>query len=452
MYLKTILAASIIALTACNDPSSDNNSLARLATENPLATQEQRIIDEQAIRIFEAQRFEPIRSEATLTYVLARQQIPSEEAISRLNNAIDELTFSAIQKVVNGDPYRPKVYWVNAQPRNWFGVEIPGSRYSYDNPDNIYRIIPIDGALRYELRGQRFDKGPSDVTFSLINNASSQGTEAFLEGRDLVVNPDGSFVVTIDNQPANGRVNHLQSNNRVVQLFVRNNLGDWNKEIPDRLSIVRTDNKPASHELSDAQITQRSFLALQDAVLYYGIGALAFKTHTNPVNTLPQPEQSDSLGTLVSQANSFGHFRLADDEALLINLERGGAGYFVVPVTDPWMITVDPANHQSSLNHAQSKANPDGSYTFVVSKQDPGIHNWLDTAGLSEGTIMVRWQVLPKTPIGNGPRVQAQRVKLADLPTLLPATTVRVSPEQRRQLLEQRLAGYNQRVSFPSGQ
>ncbi len=452
MKVKLLLVASMLALSACNDSPSDPSSTIsqRLNATNPLATNEQQGLDEQAIRIFNAQQFEPIRSEAALVYVLARQQIPSSEALSRLDNAIDELVFSAIQKVVNGDPYRPKIYWVNAQPRHWFNTEIPGSRYSYDNPDNIYRIIPINGSLRYELRGQRIGNGPTDVTFSLINNASSQGTEAFLDGRDLVLNPDGSFVVTIDNQPANGRVNHLQSNNKVIQLFVHNNLGDWNNELPDRLSIVRTDETPSPAEITESQITQRSFLALQDAVLYYGVGALGVKTHTNRINTLPQPDQSSTLGTLVSQANSFGHFKLAEDEGLLITLERGGAGYFVVPVTDPWMVTVDPAKHQSSLNHAQSKANPDGTYTFVVSAQDPGIHNWLDTAGLLEGTIMVRWQLLPETPVGAGPRVQAQRIKLAELPSLLPSTTVYVTPAQRQQQLSLRKAGYDQRVSFPN--
>ena len=54
---------------------------------------------------------------------------------------IDELAFSTIQKAANGDAYFPKVYWFDAGPRQWIGLDVPGSRYSYNNPD-IYRTIP----------------------------------------------------------------------------------------------------------------------------------------------------------------------------------------------------------------------------------------------------------------------------------------------------------------------
>jgi len=439
-----------VALPGCGDDTgaaTDGNA-ARAAVDNPLATAEQRDLDALAIRINERGDFEPLRTEAALAYITARGTPPSAEALARLDQAMDELVFSAIQKVVNGDPYRPRVYWVNAQPRNWFGLTVPGSRYSYDNPDNIYRIIPIDGGLRYELRGQRFSPGPSDVTFSLISNASSQNTVDFLDGRDLVLNPDGSYVIRIDSDPADGRANHLRATSQVVQLFVRNNLGDWRRETPDQLSVRRVDNLPDAAPPGERDITLQAYSALQQAVLFYGVGALGVKTSTNPVNTLPTPQQSSTLGTLVSQASAFGHFALGEGEVLLIRLRRGGARYFVVPVTDPWMITVDPARHQSSLNQAQSLPDADGGYTFVVSPDDPGVANWLDTAGLREGTIMVRWQGLPETVTDGGPAVSAQKVRLSDLPALLPAGTRRVTVAERARQIDERYQGYLRRVSF----
>lgn len=445
-----IFALSLtVLLAACGtDNTSSGSAAARTDAGNPLATPDQRALDEATIALNASQRFEPLRSEAKAAFIAARQQVPSEEALSRLDQAIDELVFSAIQKVINGDPYRPALYWVNAQPRQWFGLTVPGSRYSYDNPDNIYRIGPVSGELRYELRGRRFTPGPADVTFSLINNPSSQGTEAFLDGRDLVVGPDGRYVITIDNQPANGRRNHLQSNGDVVQLFIRNNLGNWNTETPDALTLVRVDDRPAAAPRQPAALLADAYRSVQEGIVYYGVGALAVKTHANPVNTLPQPQQSATLGTLVSQANSFGHFRLADDEAWVITLKRGGAGYFVVPITDPWMITVDPARHQSSLNQAQSVANPDGSYTFVVSARDPGVNNWLDTAGLREGTAMVRWQGLPSTPVNGGPGVSAEVVKLSELDARYPGLA-RVTPAERAAALNARLQGYLRRIATP---
>ena len=445
--LSLALATSL--LVACGtDNAGSGSASARTDAGNPLATPDQRELDAAAITLYDSNRFEPLRSEAKAAYIAARQQLPSSEALSRLDLAIDELVFSAIQKIINGDPYRPKLYWVNAQPRQWFGLDVPGSRYSYDNPDNIYRIAPVSGDLRYELRGRRYTPGPSDVTFSLINNPSSQGTEAFLDGRELVVGPDGRYMITIDNQPANGRINHLQSNSGVVQLFIRNNLGNWNTETPDALELVRVDDSPAPAPRQQAATVAEAYRSLQEGIVFYGIGALAVKTHANAANTLPQPQQSATLGTLVSQANSFGHFRLAEDEAWVITLKRGSARYFVVPITDRWMITVGPAKRQSSLYQAQSVANADGSYTFVVSATDPGVANWLDTAGLREGTVMVRWQGLPATPVDGGPGVSAEVVKQADLATRYPWLE-RITPAQRGAVLSARQQGYLRRIATP---
>lgn len=109
-----------------------------------------------------------------------------------------------LQKAVNDDPYYPRVYWDDAAPRSWFGLNVPGGRYSYDNPDCIYRIIPIDSSVDYVVTGYRYRPGPSEVTFSLISDPNSQNTVAFLAGSDLIVDHDGSYPITINNSSADG--------------------------------------------------------------------------------------------------------------------------------------------------------------------------------------------------------------------------------------------------------
>lgn len=412
-----------------------------------LATADQQALDAKAISISSNNNFAAQRAADGTAYVTAYGLLLSPQAAVRLNPALNELVFSAIQKAVNNDPLYPKVYWLNAPPRAWFGQQVPGGRYSFDNPDNIYRTIPIDGTSSYVIQGQRSGSGPTDVTFSLINNPNSQQTIAVLTGNDLVVNADGSYTITIDNQPANGRVNHIQSTSQAVQLFVRNNLGNWNTETPDQLSVTRL-GTPSRGPRSDADIVADVRTNLNESALDYGVGALGLKTYINPLNTLPQPSSSSTLGTLTTQASSFGHFKLANDEALIATVNIGGAGYFVFPVTDPWSITVDPINHQSSLNNKQAVPNADGTFTFVVSVRDPGVYNWIDTVGLNEGTIMARWQNIPATtPTSGGPAISTQIVKLVDLPAYLLPGTQFVNSGQRAQQLQERAAGYAQRVS-----
>ncbi|HEX6590624.1 MAG TPA: DUF1214 domain-containing protein [Moraxellaceae bacterium] len=421
-----------------------------LAATSPLVTADQKALDATAVTINNNWNYPVLKAEARAAYVAAyaigKGQV-SAEAEARLDQAINELAFSAIQKAVNNDPYFPKVYWLNTPPHAWDGKTVPGGRYSFDNPDNIYRTIPIAGDVQYEIRGQRAVVGPTDITFSLISNPNSQQTIAYLTGKDLVVNADGSYVITVDSAPANGRRNHIQSTSAAKQLFVRNNLGNWNTETPDALTVKRVSALPW-YVLPKGQVAIGSdaWVNLQESVVTYGVGALGVKTYVNALNTLANPSSSSTLGTLVTQASSFGHFRLADDEALLVTVNTGGAGYFVLPVTDPWSVTVDPINHQSSLNNKQSIANADGSYTFVISLRDPGVYNWLDTVGQHEGTIMARWQNLPaQSPASGGPAISAQLVKLNQLPGLLPAGTRYVSAVERQAQLAARKAGFLRR-------
>ena len=413
------------------------------AGNNPLATQEQRDLDAKAITIFKNHAFHLLRYKAKLTYTVAYGLFVSDEAKPLMDGMIDELVFSSIQKAVNSDPYYPKVYWVDTGPRHWFGESIPGGRYSYDNPDVIYRTIPIKDKIHYVLHGKRDSNGLADATFSLISNPNSQKTVAVLTGNDLVINSDGTYDITIDNQPANGRVNHIQSTSSAVMLFVRNTLGDWQTNKPDELSVEVLDDVSAHKPRSDTRIYMETLKNLAESTFFYGTGALGIKTKINKVNTFKQPSQSDDLGTLVTQASSFGHFKLEDDEALIVTINPGGAKYFVVPATNPWTITVDPGKYLCSFNNTQAIADADGQYRFVISHTDPGVYHWISTSGLHEGTMMLRWQNLPvSAPTTGKASVQTELVKLSDLPFKLPQETRWVSTGERATQLADRLNAY----------
>ncbi|HEY8060131.1 MAG TPA: hypothetical protein VID94_15315, partial [Acidimicrobiales bacterium] len=65
----------------------------------------------------------------------------------------------------------------------------------------------------------------------------------------------------------------------------------------------------------------------------------------------------------------------------------------------------DYVHHQATLNCHSATLEADGSVRFVVAHRDPGIPNWLDTAGHRHGTVGVRWvgpeviDVLPTTRV-----------------------------------------------------
>ena len=81
-----------------------------------------------------------------------------------------------------------------------------------------------------------------------------------------------------------------------------------------------------------------------------------------------------------------------------------------------WYASTDYETHQTSLTKAQAVTDPDGKMRFVVSEQNPGIANWLETTGHRTGAMMLRWQRLERdlTQEADGPTVEV--VPFADVP------------------------------------
>ena len=68
-------------------------------------------------------------------------------------------------------------------------------------------------------------------------------------------------------------------------------------------------------------------------------------------NLVSQP--SSNAEFLANQLQSNGYFQLDDDEALVLTIDPGNAGYFIVPVYNDWTITDNYWDQQTSLNNAQ---------------------------------------------------------------------------------------------------
>ena len=76
----------------------------------------------------------------------------------------------------------------------------------------------------------------------------------------------------------------------------------------------------------------------------------------------------------------------------------------MIALHNRWMETLDYVHHQATLNCHSAQVEADGSVRFVIARRDPGLPNWLDTAGHERGTVGVRWvgpnvvDILPSDP------------------------------------------------------
>lgn len=421
-----------------NGASAAGNDV--LSAQNPLATRDQLDIERTALGLLAHPAIQAARQQAAQRLRVLSVAHVTAEAASSFEQTLDEWVYQLTLKAINGDGNYPRVLnHLYGAPHRWFDLELPGSRgFGGDNPDNNYIVAPISPDARYELSGRRYGDGPPDSPIGLYGNLSLSMTIAVLDWQDVRIDADGRFTISIGPEPADGRKNHLQTNADVRYLLVREALADW-RATPCAYRIRRLDPPNAAPMTPEAIAARAARFIVDDVASTHWWLAMVNAT---PHNTLSAPLGASNIGGLVTQKMSWARLRLADDEAFIVHVQPGGAAYRGLVLMDYWQHSLDLAERSSSLSDAQSLANDDGSFTYVVSVDDPGVHNWLDPCGLREPRLMHRWQGLPAVSPGGDAAIRGELVKRRELDARLPASTPRVDAAQRRALLAQRRSDF----------
>ncbi|MDA4107491.1 DUF1214 domain-containing protein [Mycolicibacterium holsaticum] len=416
----------------------------------------------------------------------AHRQYPGgidQGSLASLNQAVNEYAMAAAYQQQLLNPLTPTVVTQVAPPHIWYGQNAAGSRILYDNPDTIYRFMAVSASSKYVITGRFHDLSenglPADTTFSVLEGLAGT-TSTILTADDLEINEDGTFVITVSTEPANGRKNHLQLTPGSTIIAARDTLGNWNEETPMSLSIERVSGPPNSlfaqiggFVFLGPQVSTNRFLTtlvslvpplpymppiirgvftgvillvrgVNEQAKYMALASTDPETgQPREANVLAQP--SSNAEFLANQLQSTGHYQLADDQVLVLTIDPGSAEYFIVPTYNIWTITDDYWNQQTSLNNEQAIANEDGTYTVVISPTDPGAANWVSTGGLHQGAISIRFQGLGPNPDENPPLIVDQRVMThEELRDYLPPEDF-ITEQQRAEQLALRKAGYDRR-------
>lgn len=415
-----------------------------LAAGNSTATVDQRDLEALAIQVFRQPPVQLAKEEAGRRWKRLAALDITPEATASLDELAEEYSFNYVLRAVNSDANYPRVLGhLYGPPHEWFGMKVPGSRGSGgDGPDSHYTLIPIDSHARFELTCRRFDPAPADVPFTLTGNLSLSMTLGSLAWDDVQFDPDGTFAITLDPQPANGRPNHIQTKPDTRYLFIRDCRADW-REMPNGYRVKRLD-PPTAAPLTFEQIVERAARYIVDDVpaMYWFMRLYA----SLEANTMTAPFGTGGVSGLVLQTVSLARLALRDDEAFVVTIGAGGARFRDLVVHDFWFRTLQYWKRTSNMNNSQGVPNPDGSTTYVISLQDPGVHNWLDTGGLHEVLVVHRWQGLPRVPrAADACWAKGELVKLKDLDRAVPRDMKRVTPAERQQQLAWRLETFKLR-------
>ena len=310
------------------------------------------------------------------------------------------------------------------------------------NPDDAYYATGIEGDGVYRISGTRGTVRIIDFQIGggeFYRSGGEPGPAfANYDIDDLVIDADGSFEVMLSNhRPRDHSGNWWHLDPSATYLLVRQRSYDWSAEIDGQLSIERVD-RPAirPRDSADTIAANLSRIAVWGETWTAFVMSMVERYRAKGlINRLEIADLGGEGGIMGGQQVYLqGVFEIEDDEVLLYETELPQKClYWNVTVNDPNWSAIDYMNRQSSINGHAARIDSDGRFRAVLSATDPGVENWLDTAGYSTGVIFARWLDADSHPLPT-----LTKVRLADLGQYLPSDTAVVTAEERDAALRAR--------------
>jgi hypothetical protein len=312
-------------------------------------------------------------------------------------------------------------------------------KWGMDCPDAAYTGAALRGDATYRVRGRR-----GTVRYLGFQVMSGIESSVNVVADDLDIAADGSFEITLSAIEHPG--NWMALSERTSSLVVRQFFYDWDTEVPAELQIECLEPGPS---WPDPQSLSPAGVARQLAAIGEFLEAsIAFWLDVEEggraqgINVFRQPASLTTMGAAAENVSVWGSWELDENQALVIEVTPPNALYWSVSLGNHWWETIDYANRQSSLNGHQAVIDDDGVFRAVVAHTDPGVANWLDTAGHRQGPMIFRWvraegAPVPTTHVGT----------MDQLVRALPSGTARLDPVERRAALGRRRAAVRRR--FP---
>jgi hypothetical protein len=314
------------------------------------------------------------------------------------------------------------------------------------NPDDAYYVAPLDGNGVYRISGYRgsvrlvdFQIGAGD--FYPHGQGTMAPTFANYDIDDLSLDKEsGEFSVILSaTRPDGYRGDWWKMDSRTEYVMVRQIAYDWLKEVDGRFAIERLDTPAIKPRLGAAEI-ESILQRFPEAVARWTeqpTGRARSYVKDGLVNKVQVRDLSASGGFTTKQFYIEGLVDIADDEALIYETDvPKQCRYWNIQTCDTYWNATDYVNRQASLNGHSARLDSDGKFRAVVSANDPGVPNWLDTSGFQPASVFGRWLQCDSQPTPT-----MTRVKLADLRKHLPADTPVISAEQRDAALRLRRKG-----------
>ena len=303
------------------------------------------------------------------------------------------------------DPLHPQLFQSQSEYR----------KLLVDNPDTRYAFSAIDDTKTYRLAGTRGDAAYVGLTFGTpigkgaVGGRTGTTVQAHLDQFDLGPNGEVDVLIVPEGQAPDSQVkNVIVVPTGTGQLAVRETFFDRVTDIPADLRIELVGEVPPpilgveeiAGKLEFAALFVQ-FVAATAVNMWHdtqgnvnGFGGTAGSEH---VSAQQDEVRSHSNAEMTYHG---GRWVMGEDEALVVTVHNPTNQflYWGLTTASAWMESLDYRYTTTSLNNHTAERSADGDWRLVISPRDPGVANWIDTGGRTEGYMIVRWVLADHPP------------------------------------------------------
>lgn len=328
---------------------------------------------------------------ADVTDVISADAETEAELVEGLR-VIARVSALCAQLSVEADPHLPR----------FFDMCTPTRMIGGPNPDGNYYLAMIAGTGAYRVTGIRGTTAYLGFQVLAGTGLTPRRMAAYVSDTDLHLD-DGTFALVFSAvRPADEELagaSWVQVPDDASSIVVREYIADPVGEVPATLQIEALHAPPPS-PVTDAEVAEQ-FTAMAWTI---------FKLAT--LHRTVQPELLERPNTLLTAAAAalgsadttpdnlymLGTFRLAEDEALVLEFTPPQTRYWNITLENIWHECIEPRRRHSSVTNHGVHPDPDGKVRIAIAAEDFGLGHWLDTGGRHRGFVVVRWLDNPAAP------------------------------------------------------
>jgi hypothetical protein len=312
----------------------------------------------------------------------------------------------------------------------------PTIQFGLPAADCCYHWAAIEAGRSYRISGNRGTCRVFDVETRSGHMAHLGDWKLLDRSSDFEFGPNGELELIISDTRQDGNWLRLPEGKGCI--IIRQYYYDWLTEEPATLVIERVGAQYPPTPVSPASVAAGMELLTAWMRNVPAACRHAVEGHYNaPVGALEFVPIDFGWADLLYGR---GHYTCALDEAVIVEVAPPVAPYWGIELVSHFWEAHDWHLRQTSINGHQAVLDADGVFRAVIAHTDPGVPNWLDTAGHPVGLIAARYFRAETTPVPT-----LRTVPLAALRDQLPADTATVTPARRQESLRARALSVRRR-------